>query len=565
MRERERATQRTIAHRVLRNGGRRVLERAHALRDAKRGIPYCDARGKTKKKTPHQLLIAPILKSLTNATVYSYDPVRKAYQRSKGLIIEGGRIFSLDPSDAGAGVETIDLGGATVFAAFSDCHVHLTDTGLLMEERNLAQTRSYAEFAGAVAKQRNERYVFAGNYDESTWSDGRLADAESLEATFADAFAMLVRIDGHSCIVNRKTLAWLNFSAATEGIEKDQAGVPTGKLFLEANWKAQSRFLQALPLGLRRAAEERATTLALSRGALHLHVQLVGFPREDYAGEIQALQLLPPAKWYPKICEPDAALAQLLGLPFVGGDVFLDGSIGSCTAAVSQPFAKSMDAKAPGTGALKYSDDEVFAYFSQAHRLGIAAGVHAIGDRAIEQCIATWERVLNGKPTTQRHFIEHFEIARPDHIQRCARLGIYLSMQPQFDELWGGAGNMYDTRLGTGRMQTMNALARAQAAGAVLCGGDDSPVCELSPLRGMHAACHHRTPGESLTPEHALTMYTYNAALLGQVEDRTGRLAPGYAADFVVLDRDPLPDGDFERARVLQTWSNGSVVFSLDA
>lgn len=496
--------------------------------------------------------------------MYAYDPVRKTHERFEGLIIDGSRIVSLDPSDAGAGIRTLDLGGATIVAAFADCHVHLTDTGLLMEERNLSQTRSYADFADAVARQHNERYVFAGNYDESTWHDGGSADAKPLDATFANALAMLVRIDGHSCIVNRKTLAWLNLPAATEGIEKDGAGAPTGKLFLEANWKAQSRFLAALPLELRRAAENRATALALSRGALHLHVQLVGFPRDGYAEEIQALQGLPPAKWYPKICEPDAALAQSLGLPFVGGDVFLDGSIGSCTAAVSEPFAIPVDGTTPGNGALKYSDDEVFAYFSEAHRFGIAAGVHAIGDRAIEQCIATWERVLHDKPSTQRHFIEHFEIATQDQIERCARLGIYLSMQPQFDELWGGAGNMYDTRLGTARMQTMNALARAQAAGAVLCGGDDSPVCDLSPLRGMHAACHHRTEGESLTPEQALTMYTYNAARLGQVEDRTGRLAPGLAADFVVLDRDPLTDGNFEQARVLQTWSDGTAVFSLE-
>jgi len=501
------------------------------------------------------------LKSLINATVYAYDPVRKEHRRHAGLIIDGRQIVSLDPSRAGAGVETVDLGGATVIAAPADCHVHLTDTGLLMGPRNLSQTRTYDEFAHEVSGQPNERYIFAGNYDESTWSDGRLADAKPLEATFPDAYALLVRIDGHSCIVNRKTFDWLNFSAATEGIERDSSGLPTGKLFLAANWRAQGLFMEALPLALKRDAERRAANLALSRGALHLHVQLVGFARDAYKGEIEALRLLPPAKWYPKICELDAALAHSLGLPFVGGDVFLDGSIGSCTAAVSEPFAVSVDGAPPGKGMLKYSDDEVFAYFSEAHTLGIAAGVHAIGDRAIEQCISTWERVLDGKPSTRPHFIEHFEIARHDQIERCARLGIYLSMQPQFDWLWGGAGNMYDVRLGTQRMETMNALARAQGAGAVLCGGDDSPVCELSPLMGMHAACHHHQSQESLTPGEALAMYTYNAALLGQVEAFTGRLAPGYSADFVVLDRDPLPDGNFAEANVLQTWSDGKPVY----
>jgi len=502
------------------------------------------------------------LKSLIKGTVYAYDPVSKQHQRCAGLIVDGRQIVSLDPSRAGAGVERIDLGGATVIAAPADSHVHLTDTGLLMAQRNLAHTRKYEEFARAVSAQPEGRYIFAGNYDESTWSDGRLADAKPLEATFPDAYALLVRVDGHSCVVNRKTFDWLHFPAATDGIERDASGLPTGKLFLSANWRAQSRFMEALPLTLKRDAEHRATDLALSRGALHLHVQLVGFARDEYKTEIQALRSLPPAKWYPKICEPDAALAHSLGLPFVGGDVFLDGSIGSCTAAVSEPFAVSVDGGVPGTGMLKYSDDEVFEYFSEAHGLGIAAGVHAIGDRAIEQCVATWERVLNGQPSTQRHFIEHFEIARQDQIERCARLGILLSMQPQFDLLWGGSGNMYEVRLGKERMQTMNALGRAERAGAVLCGGDDSPVCDLSPLMGMHAACHHHQPSESLTPQQALAMYTYNAALLGQVEAFTGRLAPGYAADFVVLDRDPLLDGNFADANVLQTWSDGKLVYA---
>ncbi|GAC1656102.1 MAG: amidohydrolase [Vulcanimicrobiaceae bacterium] len=507
------------------------------------------------------MLIALFVKCLINASAYAYDPATRRYRRHDGLIVDGGRIVSLGSSQGGNGMQRIDLGGATVIPALADCHVHLTDTGLLLGDNNLSNVRSYDEFARAADRLPRGRYVFAGNYDESTWEAGS-ADARPFETHFPESYVLVSRIDGHSCIVNRKTLKWLDLPADVEGVEKDETGAPTGKLSLEANWKAQSRFFAALPEHEKRAAEGRASALALSHGALHLHVQLVGFPRAGYASEIEAIRALAGPKWYPKICEPDPALAHSLGLSYVGGDVFLDGSIGSCTAAVSEPFAISLEGAAPGRGALKYSDDEVFGYFSEAHRLGIAAGVHAIGDRAIEQCIATWERVLEGKPSPQRHFIEHFEIARQDHIDRCARLGIYLSMQPQFDLLWGGAGNMYDVRLGTERMKTMNALGRAEKAGAILCGGDDSPVCDLSPLAGMHAATHHHQPQESLTPEQALTMYTYNAALFGHVENHTGRVAEGLAADLVVLDRDPLRDGDFHNATVMQTWRDGEIVYS---
>jgi len=501
---------------------------------------------------------------LKNARAYSYDPAARSYSRHAGLVLQGGRIASMEPGEAGGGIETIDMHGATILPAFADCHVHLTDTGYFTGARNLAPVRSYEEFAAAVRGLPRESYVLAGQYDESTWRDGRAADAGPLERDFAETFAMLVRIDGHSCVVNRKTFAWLNLPSETTGIEKNASGDPSGKLFLEANWRAQSAFMAALPAATKRAAEARAVELALSRGCLHLHAQFVGFARDEYAAEIAALRDLPKAKWYPKICEPDPQLAKDLGLPYVGGDVFLDGSIGSCTAAVTEPFLSR--GKEAGRGELRFSDEKVLEYFSAAEALGISAGVHAIGDRAIEQAIATWERVLSGKPSTNgcRHFIEHFEIARDDQIDRCARLGIYLSMQPQFDALWGGTGGMYEQRLGAERMRSMNALARIERAGGVLCGGDDSPVCDLNPLEGMQAAVSHHEAGERLSPETALTMYTYNAARLGHAEMQTGMLAEGYDADLVVLDKDPLDGAAFSQCRVLSTWRDGEIIYAQD-
>ena len=473
------------------------------------------------------------------------------------MVIADGKVASLRPEDAGAGVPHIDLGGRAVYPAFADCHVHLTDTGLFLGPHDLSGVRDAAEYARRIAALPLDAFVLAANYDESAWTDGGVATAAPLDAHFPDAIAMAVRVDGHSCVLNRKALAFVDLPPETPGMERDADGAPTGRLLLDANWRAQAKVLAALPAAMKRAADVRATELALRQGALHLHVQLVGLgPREAYAREITALREAGAAKWHPKICERDPALAKELGLPYVGGDVFLDGSIGSGTAAVNEPYHDR-----EGRGHLMHDDAEVEAYFAEAERLGISAGVHAIGDRAIEQCLATWEKVLGGKPSPRnRHFIEHFEIATPQQIARAAHLNVYLSMQPQFDELWGHPGGMYDTRLGAPRARAMNALASAKRAGATLVGGDDSPVCKLSPLDGLRAATSHHNPAESLSIEDALLMYTYDAARFGHTETTTGTLEPGYAADFVILNTDPIATRSFTGASVVETWSDGTRV-----
>jgi hypothetical protein len=499
------------------------------------------------------------VKVLLNCRAYDFDPARRAYAVRDALLVEGARVAGFDAALAGAGVERVDLEGATVVPAFADCHVHLTDTGYTLGERDFSDVRGADAFAAKVAAlPRGEEFLLAGKYDESAWHDGAEASAAPLERFLAERYAMLVRVDCHSCLVNRKTLAWLELDPALEGFERDASGEPTGRLFLAANWAAQTRFLERIPPAARRAAEARATALALSEGALHLHVQLIGLgSREAYAAEIEALPALGPARWHPKICEREPELAASLGLPYVGGDVFLDGSLGSGTAALGAPYRDR-----PGSGVLALDDATVFDYFSRAEAAGVSAGVHAIGDRAIEQCLATWERVLGGRPSPRnRHFIEHFELATPAQIERAARLGLFLSMQPQFDADWGGEGGMYAKRLGSQRALGMNALGSALRAGAVLCGGDDSPVCRLSPLAGMAAACAHHNPAERLTPLQALTMYTCDAARFGHAEGHTGRLAPGYDADLAVLDRDPFAGAPFAATHVLETWRAGEPVY----
>jgi predicted amidohydrolase YtcJ len=498
-----------------------------------------------------------LTRAFIGGSVWTYAAARARWECHDALIIDGADVVGLAANMLGAGMERVDIDGATIVPAFADCHVHLTDTGLKSGDRDFSDVSDAATFAARVAALPRSGFVIAGKYDDAQWPDGPALPAV-LDATCADRIAMLVRVDGHSALLSRAALAYADLDPALPGIERDGAGMPTGRLFLEANWRAQVAIMSALPQAEKTAANARAAELALANGALHLHVQLVGLgDRDAYAAEIAALARAGAAKWYPKICERDPRIAHALGLPFVGGDVFLDGSIGSGTAALGQPYC------AGGTGTLMHADADVEDYFRVAEELGLSAGVHAIGDRAIEQCLAALEVVLGGRPSpVGRHFIEHFELARPDHIERCARLGIYLSMQPQFDAAWGGPGGMYERRLGVARARTMNRLKTVLRSGAVLVGGADSPVCRLSPLAGMQAALDHSTPAERLDAHEALTMYTSAAARFGHVEARTGTLRPGSAADFVILDGDPIARSSFADLTVRATWSDGRCVYA---
>jgi predicted amidohydrolase YtcJ len=498
--------------------------------------------------------------SYVNCRAYAFDSAARTYTVREAFSIEDGRFISVGEPPVGISAERIDLGGATVVAAFADCHVHLADTGYTLGSRDLSGVRDAAGFARAVAAlPQDEAYLFAGRYDDASWPRGEEAGAAPLERYHAARFIVISRVDGHSSLLNARTFAELALEPDLSGIERDPAGRPTGRLFGEANWVAQSRFVARLPASARRAGQARAAEAALANGAVHLHAQLLGCgSRAGYAEAIASLRALPAVKIHPKICEREPELAASFGLPYVGGDVFLDGSLGSGTAATCAPYADRA-----GNGTLALEDGEVERYFGAAERCGVSAGVHAIGDRAIEQCLATWERVLGNRPSPRnRHFIEHFELATPEQIERAARLGLYLSMQPQFQATWGGPGGMYETRLGPRRAASMNALRSVLRAGATLCGGDDSPVCALEPLAGMAAACVHGTAAERLEPLEALTMYTYDAARFGHAEGSTGALAAGLAADFVVLDRDPFASGTFAGTRVLSTWSDGLRVYA---
>jgi predicted amidohydrolase YtcJ len=253
-----------------------------------------------------------------------------------------------------------------------------------------------------------------------------------------------------------------------------------------------------------------------------------------------------------------------LGLTSVGGDLPADGSIGARTAALMEPYA-DRDA----AGALYLEPDAMAEFFHAGHRAGLQVGIHAIGDRAIEQVIATWERVYHALDSRERrhfrarrHRIEHVEMASADHVERAAMLGLAVSVQPTFDAVWGGPGQLYEVALGVERAHAMNPFRTMLERGLEVGAGSDSPITALDPM-GSIAACEaHHDPSERLTRLEAIRLHTVGGARLGHQEDKKGSLAPGMHADFAAFDDDPFEAPVVQGLRPVLTVSLGREVFA---
>jgi predicted amidohydrolase YtcJ len=494
-----------------------------------------------------------------HADVTTLDPL---HPNARCLLVRDDAIEQvLDERPAGLpnSVRVVDCAGGSVVPGFHDCHLHLTATGLLSGDHDLSSCRDVAAMLKRVAKLAPlEAVVYAGNYDDSSTTDRRAPTRKELDAVSQGKPVLVSRIDGHSCIANSQTFALLEIDKSKPGVELDAAGEPTGKLSGSMNYAYQLEFVRRLPRSTHRRADREAAATALAAGITTLHNVIEGDASYEELAEIYIDNAVLPLRVISKSCTTSIAKAKSLGGKLFGGDIFVDGSIGSRTASVGQSYRDG-----GGKGLLYLNREQLTDLFLEAAEAGLSPGVHAIGDNAIEEAIAAWEAVAvkRGSLAGLRPSIDHFEIARPDHIARAAHLGLLLSMQPAFDYLWGGEGGMYEQRLGAQRSAAMNLLGTARRSGCTVCGGSDSPVTNLSALLGIHSAVNHHVEAERLNVEDALRCYTSDAARLSFLEGRCGRLAPNMLADFVVLEKrlDSVPPTSIKDVQVMMTVAAGEL------
>jgi predicted amidohydrolase YtcJ len=493
-----------------------------------------------------------------NADIITLDP---AFPRARCLHVRGDRIAAVlpeRPAGISRDVHIVDCAGGCMVPGFHDCHLHLTATGLLRGERDLSSCNDLAALLSKIAGLAGDELIYAGNFDERQLAEARPPTRAELDAHTRGKPALLTRVDGHSCVLNSAAMSFLGIDVSNGDVEKDGGGEPTGRLRGPVGYAAQHDFVHRLPTAVLRRADREAAHAALAGGMTTIHNVIEGDASFEQLSEIYIDNAVLPVRVISKTCTTNVTKAKRLGGRLFGGDIFVDGSIGSRTAALTRAYDD-----APTRGLLYLRVEELTDLFAEAAASGLSLGVHAIGDAAIEQAIGAWEEVASrrGSLGGLRPSIDHFEIATPEHIRRAAKLGILLSMQPAFDYLWGGTGEMYETRLGPERARSMNLLTTARRLGCTVCAGSDSPVTPLSALLGIHSGMNHHVPEERLSAEDMLRTYTCDAARLAFLEHECGTLTPGKLADLVLLDRplDRTSPGAIKDINVLKTVVGGEI------
>ncbi|CAA9270188.1 MAG: Exoenzymes regulatory protein AepA in lipid-linked oligosaccharide synthesis cluster, partial [uncultured Corynebacteriales bacterium] len=420
------------------------------------------------------------------------------------LLVDGDTIAWVgDAADAGPAEHTVSLGGRLLTPAFVDAHVHATSTGQALVGLDLTGTRSVREVLDRVERATRVaggRPLLGHGWDESGWPERRPPTLTELDRASYGSVVYLSRIDVHSAVVSSAMLAAVPRARDLPGWSD------TGHLTRDAHHAVRRAARDTMTPGQRRDYQRATLRRAASLGIGAVH-ELAG---PDLSGPddlldavaLAATEPLPAVlPYWGELGGVGTALE--LGALGAAGDLFADGSIGSHTACFREAYAD-----APGEHGHAYlTAEQVREHVVACTRAGLQAGFHAIGDAAVDAVADGMALAAAdlGEDAFRAagHRVEHLELVSERALATLGRLGVVGSVQPAFDELWGGTGGLYADRLGAARSLAANPLAALAAAGVALALGSDSPVTPLAPWETVRAAVHHHAAGSRLDPAAA--------------------------------------------------------------
>jgi len=494
-----------------------------------------------------------------------------------------------------AAATKIDLHGAFVMPGFNDAHTHIAFAGQQHLTVDLDNVPSLAAMQAKIKSYATtlpeNAWITGGGWDHTKWPSAKLPTRQDLDAVTGDHPTYLERTDGHIAIVNTAALAAAHITGTTKApagsqIDLDPTGQPTGIIREEA----ALALIQAVIPKPDTATRRRALELSINDALAHGVTSVQDFSDWDDFLVLEQMERehklpLRISEWL-TFNDPIATLKDhrahhdlndpLLHTGMLKG--FMDGSLGSRTAAMLQPYSDDPT----NSGLPRYDQAKLNQMTAERAAAGFQIGFHAIGDRAntmalnafsaandaleaavekqraeatkacfashpearaIADACGTLPRPRVQTSWAQRFRIEHAQVLTHADFDRYAELHIIASMQPSHlltDMAWAPA------RLGPERSKYAYAWKSFLDHGVTLAFGTDYPVESIDPFRGLYAAITRQNeagtqtfePQEKLTLNQALYAYTQASAFAENEEKIKGILAPGYLADFIILDRD---------------------------
>ena len=524
--------------------------------------------------------------AIVNARVWTGD-ARRPW--ADAVLVRGDRIDVVGSSAevrkrAGTGIRTIDAKGMMVTPGFIDAHVHFLDGGFALASVQLRDATTKEEFIRRIrtfaATVPKGTWILNGDWDHTNWG-GELPERTWIDSVTPNNPVWINRLDGHMNLANSAALAAAKITRATKDVAggtivRDAAGEPTG--ILKDN--AQDLMTGAIPeqsMAMNLRALDAAMTYVAERGVTSVHhmglwSDLAVFRRahEDGALRTRISANVPLSTWMRLRNEVDAHGRGDTWLRIGGLKGFVDGSLGSHTAAMLEPFTDAPNDR----GLLVNTEKDLRDWTIGADKAGLQVIVHAIGDRAIRTQLDIFEQVAreNG-PRDRRFRIEHAQHIAPADIPRFGLLGVIPSMQPYhaIDD-----GRWADGVIGPERAKGTYAFKSLLDHGAMLAFGSDWFVAPPTPIVGIYAAVTRRTlddkhpggwiPEQKISVEQALRAYTAGAAFAGFQDRDVGVLRPGMLADIVMIDRDltRIAPESIRDAKVMLTMVGGRIVFDRD-
>jgi len=488
-----------------------------------------------------------------NARVRTMDPARPT---ARAVLVRDGVIAAVGDARPLAAMvpdaERVDCNGATLLPAFIDAHCHLlaTAAALCSVDCSPAAVRSIAEIQSrlrdAAARLAPGAWLRAAGYDESRLAERRHPTRRDLDAAVPHVPVRLLHRSGHAAVLN--SLAMRLSGVTNETPEPPGAvidrflddGTPSG-LLLEMN-DVVDRAVPPLPYDelASAVAEVAARYLAAGVTAVCDATHTNGRAEWELFARLQAGGHLPL----------DVTLME--GAAHAGEPGGPSGMPAVTTGPLRRGHVKIMLSEA---GGLTPGEHELARIVRDLHDAGRDVSVHAVEERAVAAALGAIEAALRARPRPHRHRIEHAALLPRGAACAIARAGITIVTQPAFVY---HSGDRYLRDVPPEKHARLYPIASLFRAGVRVAASTDAPVVTPSPFEGIAAATERRTSSgavlgqrQALSLRRALAMWTSEAAWAIGAEGERGRVAPGMAADVVLVA------GVGVEARVLATYHRG--------